>query len=261
MKSTVPVGTGEKLRHELEVRGLEGVGYASNPEFLREGSAIEDFTRPDRVVVGASDAAAAARVADLYEPITGAVVVTDVPSAEMIKYASNAFLATKISFINEIANVCEAIGADVKEVSRGMGIDTPHRPEFLRPGVGYGGSCFPKDVKALEQMASNAGYHLQLLRAVMEVNELQKRRVIGKLQRHLGSLRGSASPCWGLAFKPDTNDMREASSIVLAARLWPRARRSRRTTRWSRPSSSPGCCAASTWRPPPWTRPTAPTRW
>jgi UDPglucose 6-dehydrogenase len=146
-------------------------------------------------------------------------VRTDVASAEMIKLAANAFLATKISFINEIANVCEEVGADVTEVARGMGLDKRIGPSFLRAGVGYGGSCFPKDVSALKQLAGNTGYHFQLLTAVIEVNELQKRRVIGKLQKHLGSLAGKRIALLGLAFKPDTDDMREASSLVLAARL------------------------------------------
>jgi UDPglucose 6-dehydrogenase len=219
MKSTVPVGTGRKLRYELDSRGLESIAYGSNPEFLREGSAIDDFTHPDRVIVGADDRAVGDRVQSLYATLTDDILVTDVASAEMIKLASNAFLATKISFINEIANVCEEVGAHVDEVARGMGLDRRIGPSFLRPGVGYGGSCFPKDVAALKQLAGNTGYHFQLLSSVIEVNELQKRRVIGKLQRHLGSLRGKHVALWGLAFKPDTNDMREASSIVLAARL------------------------------------------
>jgi UDPglucose 6-dehydrogenase len=219
MKSTVPVGTGRKLRYELDSRGLESIAYGSNPEFLREGSAIHDFTHPDRVIVGTDDPAVGERVRSLYGALTDEVLVTDVASAEMIKLASNAFLATKISFINEIANVCEEVGAHVDEVARGMGLDRRIGPSFLRPGVGYGGSCFPKDVAALKQLAGNTGYHFQLLSSVIEVNELQKRRVIGKLQRHLGSLRGKHVALWGLAFKPDTNDMREASSIVLAARL------------------------------------------
>ncbi|HKG35243.1 MAG TPA: UDP-glucose/GDP-mannose dehydrogenase family protein [Solirubrobacterales bacterium] len=216
MKSTVPAGTGAAVRRELP-----GVPYVSCPEFLKEGSAVEDFLHPDRVVVGAEpeDAAAARAVADLYEPLGGEIVQTDVASAEMIKLASNAFLATKISFINEIANVCEEVGADVSEVSRGMGLDRRIGPSFLRAGIGYGGSCFPKDVSALKMLAGNTGYHFQLLNAVIEVNELQKRRVVGKLQKHLGSLLGKRIALLGLAFKPHTDDMREASSLVLAARL------------------------------------------
>jgi UDPglucose 6-dehydrogenase len=216
MKSTVPAGTGQSIR-----RDLPGVPYVSCPEFLKEGSAVEDFMHPDRVVVGADpgDEAASDAVARLYEPLGGEIVRTDVSSAEMIKLASNAFLATKISFVNEIANVCEEVGADVAEVARGMGLDQRIGPAFLRPGIGYGGSCFPKDVSALKMLAGNSGYHFQLLGAVIEVNELQKRRVVGKLQKHLGSLVGKRVALLGLAFKPQTDDMREASSLVLAARL------------------------------------------
>ena len=219
MKSTVPVGTGEKLRGDLDARGLGHVGYVSNPEFLREGRAVADFLEPDRIVIGAFADADARAVAALYAGVRAPVITTDVASAEMIKYASNAFLATKISFINEIANVCEEMGADVGVVAEGMGLDARIGSHFLRPGIGYGGSCFPKDVKALKQLAGNSGYHFQLLTSVIEVNDLQKRRVVGKLQRHLGSLRGTRIALLGLAFKADTDDMREASSLVLAARL------------------------------------------
>jgi UDPglucose 6-dehydrogenase len=216
MKSTVPAGTGESIR-----RDLPGIPYVSCPEFLKEGSAVEDFMHPDRVVIGADpgDESAADAVAELYEPLGGEIVRTDVASAEMIKLASNAFLATKISFVNEIANVCEEVGADVAEVARGMGLDERIGPSFLRAGIGYGGSCFPKDLKALKQLAGNTGYHFQLLTAVIEVNELQKRRVVKKLQNRLGPLVGRRIALLGLAFKPDTDDMREASSLVLAARL------------------------------------------
>jgi UDPglucose 6-dehydrogenase len=219
MKSTVPVGTGEKVRAALDARGLAAVGYASNPEFLAEGTALRDFMEPDRVVVGAFDEVDGERVAALYEGLEAPLVRTTVPSAEMVKLASNAFLSTRISFINEIANVCELVGADVTEVARGMGLDHRLGPHFLRAGIGFGGSCFPKDVSALKQLAGNSGYHFQLLSAVIEVNELQKRRVIGKLQRHLGSLRGKRVALLGLAFKPGTDDMREAPSLVLASRL------------------------------------------
>jgi len=219
MKSTVPVGTGEKVRHELDSRGLAHVGYVANPEFLAEGTAVRDFTNPDRVVVGSFAEADGDAVAALYAPLEAPVVRTDIASAEMIKLASNAFLATRISFINEIANVCEVTGADVVDVARGMGLDHRLGPYFLRAGLGYGGSCFPKDVSALKQLAGNSGYHFQLLNAVIEVNELQKRRVIGKLAKHLGELRGKTVALLGLAFKPDTNDLREASSLVLASRL------------------------------------------
>lgn len=219
MKSTVPVGTGERIRAELDARGLGAVGYCSNPEFLKEGAAIADFLRPDRVVVGDFDPADGDRVSALYEPLGAPIVRTSVPSAEMVKYASNAFLATKISFINEIANVCEEVGADVDVVAHGMGLDRRIGPAFLRAGIGFGGSCFPKDVAALKQLAGNSGYHFQLLTSVIEVNELQKRRVVGKLKKHLGALEGRRVALLGLAFKPETDDMREASSLVLSARL------------------------------------------
>jgi UDPglucose 6-dehydrogenase len=216
MKSTVPVGTGRSIQ-----RRRNGLGYVSNPEFLQEGSAIEDFMKPDRVVIGAEDDSArfGDLVQGLYEPLDAPLVRTDVASAEMIKLASNAFLATKISFINEIANVSEELGADVSEVARGMGLDDRIGPKFLRAGVGFGGSCFPKDVQALKQLAGNSGYHFQLLTAVVEVNELQKRRTIGKLQKHLGSLVGKEIALLGVAFKPHTDDIREATSLVLAGRL------------------------------------------
>ncbi len=219
MKSTVPVGTGERVRAELDAQGLQHVGYCSNPEFLKEGAAIDDFMTPDRVVIGDFDSAVGDRVAALYEPLGKPIVRTTVPTAEMIKYASNAFLATKISFINEIANVCEEVGADVVTVANGMGLDKRIGTAFLKAGIGFGGSCFPKDVSALKQLAGNSGYHFQLLTSVIEVNELQKRRVIGKLKKHLGNLDGTTIALLGLAFKPETDDVREASSLVLAARL------------------------------------------
>jgi UDPglucose 6-dehydrogenase len=219
MKSTVPVGTGERVRAALDARGLAHVGYASNPEFLSEGSAVRDFMHPDRVVVGAFTEADAETVATLYEPLGAPIVRADVASAEMIKLAANAFLMTRISFINEIANVCEATGADVEQVAKGIGLDHRLGPHFLRAGIGWGGSCFPKDGVALKQLASNSGYHFQLLNAVIEVNELQKRRVVGKLEKHLGKLRGKTVAVLGLAFKPDTDDLREAPSLVLVERL------------------------------------------
>ncbi len=216
MKSTVPAGTGASIR-----RDLPSLAYVSCPEFLKEGSAVADFLNPDRVVIGADAGAewAAEALADAYRPLGGELVRTDVASAEMIKLASNAFLATKISFINEIANVCEEVGADVAVVAHGMGLDSRIGTSFLRAGIGFGGSCFPKDVSALKQLAGNSGYHFQLLTSVIEVNELQKRRVIGKLKKHLGGLEGKRVALLGLAFKPETDDMREASSLVLAARL------------------------------------------
>jgi UDPglucose 6-dehydrogenase len=219
MKSTVPVGTGAAIRRIFAEQHKEGFAYVSCPEFLKEGSALKDFLAPDRVVVGDQGDWAGDAVVDLYAPLGAPLVRTDIPSAEMIKLAANAFLATKISFINEIANVCEETGADVLEVARGMGLDQRIGTHFLKPGIGYGGSCFPKDVSALKQLAGNSGYHFQLLNAVIEVNELQKRRTIGKLQKHLGPLVGKTVALLGLAFKPNTDDMREASSLVLSARL------------------------------------------
>jgi UDPglucose 6-dehydrogenase len=219
MKSTVPVGTGAAIRRIFKAQGKEGFAYVSCPEFLKEGSALQDFLEPDRVVVGDDADWAGDAVVELYGPLDAPLVRTDIASAEMIKLAANAFLATKISFINEIANVCEETGADVLEVARGMGLDRRIGTHFLRPGIGFGGSCFPKDVSALKQLAGNSGYHFQLLTSVIEVNELQKRRVIGKLHKHLGSLVGKRVALLGLAFKANTDDMREASSLVLAARL------------------------------------------
>jgi UDPglucose 6-dehydrogenase len=219
MKSTVPVGTGEFVTAELAAAGATAIGYASNPEFLREGAALDDVLHPDRIVIGAYRAADGDRVAALYAGIDAPVVRTSVPSAEMIKYASNAFLATKISFINEIANVCEQVGADVRVVAQGMGLDRRIGPHFLHAGIGYGGSCFPKDVQALKQLAGNSGYHFQLLNAVIEVNALQKRRVVAKLKERLAALRDKHVALLGLTFKPETDDLREAASIVLAARL------------------------------------------
>jgi UDPglucose 6-dehydrogenase len=219
MKSTVPVGTGTAIRRIFQAQGKDGFAYVSCPEFLKEGSALSDFLGPDRVVVGDDGDWAGDAVVELYRPLEAPLVRTDIASAEMIKLAANAFLATKISFINEIANVCEETGADVLEVARGMGLDRRIGTHFLRPGIGYGGSCFPKDVSALKQLAGNSGYHFQLLTSVIEVNELQKRRVIAKLQKHLGTLVGKKVALLGLAFKANTDDMREASSLVLAARL------------------------------------------
>jgi UDPglucose 6-dehydrogenase len=216
MKSTVPVGTGRAIR-----RKAPDLTYLSCPEFLKEGTAVKDFLEPDRVVIGADveDDWAADAIEAVYEPLGAPIVRTDLSSAEMIKLASNAYLATKISFINEIANVCDEVGADVTEVARGMGLDPRIGSRFLNAGLGFGGSCFPKDTQALKILAGNSGYHFQLLNSVIEVNELQKRRVMAKLSKHLDSLVGKRVALLGLAFKPDTDDMREASSLVLAARL------------------------------------------
>ena len=227
MKSTVPCGTGAAIRRLLGDQRNGSIAYVSCPEFLREGSAVEDFMHPDRVVIGDAGDWAGDAVLELYRPLlegAGAgggqtLVRTDVASAEMIKLAANAFLATKISFINEIANVCEETGADVLEVARGMGLDRRIGADFLSAGIGYGGSCFTKDVSALKLLAGNSGYHFQLLSAVIEVNELQKRRVVTKIERHLGALAGSRIALLGLAFKPNTDDMRGAASVVLASRL------------------------------------------
>ena len=219
MKSTVPVGTGEKVRHRLDERGLAHVGYVSNPEFTAEGTAVRDFMEPDRIVVGAFDEADGDAVEGLHRGIEAPVVRSDVASAEMIKLAANAALMTRISFINEIANVCEATGADVVKVAEGIGHDRRIGKSFLRAGVGFGGSCFPKDSLALKQLAASSGYHFQVLNAVIEVNELQKRRVIGKLKQRLGALRGKRIALLGLAFKPNTDDTREAPAFVLAGRL------------------------------------------
>ncbi len=219
MKSTVPVGTGENVRAGLDARGLDRIGYVSNPEFLAEGSAVRDFLQPDRIVIGAFEEEDADAVEELHRGLEAPVVHTDVASAEMIKLASNAFLGTRISFINEIANVCELVGADVEDVARGMGLDKRIGTRYLKPGIGFGGSCFPKDISFLKLLAGNSGYHFQLLNAVMEVNELQKRRLVGKLQKHLGTLRGKTVALLGLSFKPNTDDLREAPSVVLASRL------------------------------------------
>jgi UDPglucose 6-dehydrogenase len=219
MKSTVPSGTGVSVKRMFAEQGKGALAYVSCPEFLKEGSAVKDFMNPDRVVIGDVGDWAGDAVAELYAPLDAPLVRTDIASAEMVKLASNAFLATKISFINEIANVCEETGADVVEVARGMGLDDRIGPKFLQAGIGFGGSCFPKDVDALKQLAGNSGYHFQLLTSVIEVNELQKRRVVGKLHKHLGGLVGKRIALFGLAFKPNTDDMREASSLVLSARL------------------------------------------
>ena len=215
-KSTVPVGSGDVVSRIIRknlVRPEIPFAVVSNPEFLREGSAVQDFQNPDRVVLGSSDHDAACQVATLYLPLRAPTVITDLYTAEMIKYASNAFLATKISFINEIAQICERLGADVKEVAAGMGYDKRIGRAFLDAGLGYGGSCFPKDVRALAYMADEAGLHPQLLHAVMDINHDQRRLIVTKLTSILGSLRGCTIGVLGLAFKPNTDDMREAASV------------------------------------------------
>jgi UDPglucose 6-dehydrogenase len=214
-KSTMPIGSGDSIAGIVRegLRGPWAFSVVSNPEFLREGSAVNDFFHPDRVVLGAIDRSAAEVVAELYRPLKAPVLITDVRTAEMVKYASNAFLATKISFINEIAAICEQLGADVTDVARGMGYDTRIGRGFLDAGLGYGGSCFPKDVRALEYMASLHGCHPQLLRAVIEINRDMRRLVIQKLRTYLGSLTGRSIGVLGLAFKPNTDDLRDAPAI------------------------------------------------
>lgn len=216
-KSTVPVGTGDWVADIVRETQPHPIQFSvvSCPEFLREGSAVRDFFNPDRTVLGSTDLEAADRVAQLHLPLRAPIVVTDLRTAEMIKYASNAFLATKISFINEIANICETLGADVKEVATGMGYDKRIGSQFLEAGVGYGGSCFPKDVKALAHMAQVHGTHPQLLEAVMEINEFQRKQVVLKLEQVWGSVQGKTVGLMGLAFKQDTDDMRESPAITV----------------------------------------------
>jgi UDPglucose 6-dehydrogenase len=220
-KSTVPVGTGDWVADIIRQRQPQPIEFAvvSCPEFLREGSALADFISPDRVVLGSLDREAAEKVAQLHLPLRAPIVLTDLRTAEMIKYASNAFLATRISFINEISAICEKLGADVKEVAAGMGYDKRIGRAFLDAGVGYGGSCFPKDVKALEYMGLLHGAHPALLRAVMEINHDQRRRIVYKLRDALGTLRGKRIGLLGLAFKPNTDDMRDAPSVEIAHML------------------------------------------
>lgn len=217
-KSTVPVGTGDWVADIIRENQPTPIEFSvvSCPEFLREGSALTDFLNPDRTVLGSEDQEAAERVAQLHLPLRAPIVVTDLRTAEMIKYASNAFLATRISFINEIANICEDLGADVKEVARGMGFDKRIGHAFLEAGIGYGGSCFPKDVKALAYMAQVHGRHPQLLQAVMDINAYQRKHVLLKLHELLDGLEGRTIALLGLAFKQNTDDMREAPSITIA---------------------------------------------
>ncbi len=220
-KSTVPVETGEMISSIVRehARNEHPVSVVSNPEFLREGSAVADFLKPDRIVIGTADPAAEAVMRDLYAPLDAPMIVTDVRTAEMIKYAANAFLATKISFINEIANICELLGVDVRTVGRGMGFDQRIGTQFLNPGIGYGGSCFPKDVRALEQLAVERDYQAPLLHAVELVNRHQVERTVVKLERELGGLRGRTIAVLGLAFKPNTDDIRDAPAINVIRRL------------------------------------------
>lgn len=216
-KSTVPIGTGDLVSQIIGGRTDRfPVRVVSNPEFLREGSALRDFMEPDRVVIGARDAEAACAVAKLYQPLGARILTCDLYTAEMVKYASNAFLATRISFINMIGRICERVGADVRTVAEGMGLDERIGSAFLEAGIGFGGSCFPKDVKALAAIADQYGYHPELLHAVMAINREQRQLVITRLEELLGSLEGRTVGLLGLAFKPNTDDMREAPSLDIA---------------------------------------------
>jgi UDPglucose 6-dehydrogenase len=216
-KSTMPVGAGDWVSRIIAENLVQSVDFAvvSNPEFLREGSAVQDFLHPDRVVLGSVDPRAAEQAAELYAPLRGAIITTDLRTAEMIKYASNAFLATKISFINEVASICERLGADVKQVANGMGLDQRIGAAFLDAGIGYGGSCFPKDVKALEHMAAINGCHPQLLRSVIEINRDARRGIVQRVRAELDELDGKTIGVLGLAFKPNTDDLREAPALEI----------------------------------------------
>jgi UDPglucose 6-dehydrogenase len=223
-KSTVPVGTGNRLRSIIGGKQKEHFDFdvVSNPEFLREGSAIEDFLRPNRVVIGAISQQAIAIMRDLYRPlylIETPLLITDIQTAEMIKYASNAFLATKISFINEISNLCEGVGANVQDVAKGMGLDGRIGSKFLHPGPGFGGSCFPKDVSALDKIAQKSGYEFKIVKAVIEVNRQQRERMIAKIEKEVGNFKGKQIGILGLSFKPNTDDMREAPSVSIIRAL------------------------------------------
>jgi UDPglucose 6-dehydrogenase len=223
-KSTVPVGTGERIKNIIKKYQKEKIDFdvVSNPEFLREGSAIEDFMMPDRIVIGAESEQAMAIMKDLYRPlylIETPFIITTVASAEMIKYASNAFLATKISFINEIANICERVGADVHVVAKGMGLDNRIGPKFLHAGAGFGGSCFPKDTRAIVQIAEDNKYQFEIVKSVLKVNQRQKELIVQKIEQNLNPVANKLLGILGLAFKPDTDDMREAPSIYIIKEL------------------------------------------
>jgi UDPglucose 6-dehydrogenase len=223
-KSTVPVGTGKEIREIIQRNQAREISFdvVSNPEFLREGSAIEDFMRPNRVVIGSESEQANAIMKDLYSPlylIETPVVITNVETAEMIKYASNAFLATKISFINEMANICELVGADVHQVAKGMGLDKRIGPKFLHPGPGYGGSCFPKDTRAIAKLAESLGYRFSIVETVIQVNERQHERMVEKMESTLGPLKGKRLGVLGLTFKPNTDDIRESPGIKIVKGL------------------------------------------
>ncbi|MBW2970925.1 UDP-glucose/GDP-mannose dehydrogenase family protein, partial [Candidatus Woesearchaeota archaeon] len=214
-KSTVPVETGEWVKRTIELYNKRGIPFdvVSNPEFLREGSAVKDFLEPDRIVVGVGSKKAEKIMRELYEPIKSELVVTDIKSAELIKHASNSFLATKISFINAVANVCEKTGADIKMVAHGMGLDSRIGPRFLNAGIGYGGSCFPKDVDAFIHISDNVGYDFRLLKEVQAINKLQREKFLRKVHDAMWIVKDKRIAIWGLSFKPNTDDMREAPSI------------------------------------------------
>jgi UDPglucose 6-dehydrogenase len=237
-KSTVPVGSARVVE---EVLGRDDVTVVSNPEFMREGSAVHDFLHPDRIVIGSHDQVAAARVASLFSALRAPVIVTDPASAETIKYASNAFLAAKVSFANAVANVCEAVGADVRDVLLAMGYDKRIGFEFLKPGPGYGGSCFPKDISALIRIAEDAGYDFGLLRGVHEVNIGQFERVVGKVGQMVGgSLEGQVVAAWGLTFKARTDDLRQSPALEVLHRLLERGADVRAYDPAVRPENAPG---------------------
>jgi UDPglucose 6-dehydrogenase len=221
-KSTVPVGTAERVAAAIAKETTHPFAVVSNPEFLKQGAAVDDFMKPDRVVIGSNDPQAIAIMQELYAPFTrtdAPIMVMDCASAELAKYAANAMLAVRISFMNEVANVCEAVGADVDHVRRAVGSDRRIGPSFLFPGVGFGGSCFPKDVKAMRKFAADEGYEFRLLEAVDDVNARQKTRLAAKMREHFGSLSGKRIAVWGLAFKPKTDDMREAPAVPLIETL------------------------------------------
>jgi UDPglucose 6-dehydrogenase len=228
-KSTMPIGSGDLVASIISEHIQNGATFSvvSNPEFLREGAAVHDVMHPDRIVLGSDDRSASERVAELYQVLDAPIVITDRRSAEMIKYASNSFLATKISFINEIAQICERVGADVTTVAKGMGYDQRIGSMFLEAGIGFGGSCFPKDVKALSYMAQEADTHPQLLRAVLEINNDQRRRFVHKLQETLGDLNNRQIGVWGLSFKQNTDDMRESPAIDIIRMIEQRGARVR----------------------------------
>lgn len=226
-KSTVPVGTNEKVREIISEYTNELFDIASIPEFLREGTAVYDTLNPDRIIIGTDSERAERQLVELHKTLTSDIIVTDIRSAEMIKYASNAFLATKISFINEIANICEKVGADVTKVASGMGYDRRIGSSFLRAGIGYGGSCFPKDTQALIQIAGQMDYDFKLLKSVVEVNRDQRFNVVRKLETSLGNLSGATIGIWGLAFKPETDDVRDSPAFEIIAALEERGARIR----------------------------------